>query len=193
MIYEKKVKDVEYEERSKPKLDLSILRKRSSGKTASGIIIGYMKKFKKIENVEMTILFQEIYKQIKALETSEKFKQEKWKGKSGIKFIQYPDKVICISHQKFDKDSEPREIKTEITKDEINKVINGINKLFGDEPIETSDLAELVYGKSWSKVFSSRPQHIKLTKILNYLEYKNWIHYYRSGKVKALKGVISWW
>lgn len=190
----KKERQVEYEMRSEPKLDLSVLKKRGNGKSASGIILGYMKKFKNVGNIEMTILFQEIYKQIKNLETSERFRMEKWKGKSGIKFIEYPDKVICICHQKFDKGEKPKEIKTELTKDEINQVIYAINNLFnGDELIETSDIAELVHHKHWDKVFSTRKQHIKLTKILNYLEYKNCIHYYRTGKTKVLTGRLSYY
>ena len=178
---------------SEPKLDLSIIRKRSSGKKASGIVLGYIKKLKTGgAPLDYTILLQQVYKDIFNLETSESFVQEKWKGKSGIRFIIRPDKVICISHQKFDKGGEPKEVKTEITKDEINKVIKAINNLFdGDELIETRDIGELAYGKSWERVFSSRTQHIKLTKILNYCEYKNLIHYYRSGKIKVLKNLAT--
>lgn len=193
MIYEKKVQQIEFEKRTEPKLDLSILKKRSSGKTASGIILGYMKKFKNLGNVEMTVLFQEIYKQIKALETSEIFRQEKWKGKSGIKFVEYPNKVICICYQKFEKGEKPKEIKTEITKEEINRVIKCINKLTKQGTIETKELAEMVYMKPWGTIFFSRNLHFKLVKILNYLEYKNLITYHRSGKIKAIKESLNFW
>jgi hypothetical protein len=188
----KKARQIEIEERTEPKLDLSILRKKSTAKTPSNLILSYMKSFKKDGNLEMAILFQEIFKKIKAMETSEKFKQENWKNKSGLNFLIKPDKVICISHQKFEPGEKPKEIRTELTREEINKVIGAINKLNKDEYIPTSELAEETYKTPWKKVFSNRQQHIKFTKILNYLEFRKDIEYSRVGKIKVLRK-IYWW
>jgi len=201
MIVEKKVKQREFIETKEnyvnDKIDLSLFKKKSSSRTPKGLVIGYAKKLSNSKGnlftkAEMLYLFSQLHKEISNLETSEKFKQESWKGKSGIHFILKPDKVICVSYQKYDKDEEPKEIKHELTKEEINKVIWAINKLDKGEKIPTSEIAELVYSKKWKTVFSSRPEHITLTKILNYIEHRGDIIYYRSGKIKVLRK-LNWW
>jgi len=167
-----------------PKLDLSLFKKRSSAKTYPGYLIGKMKQARDDGNLEVVALIHHFYKKYSEMNT-ERFTQKQWKGKSGIRFIEKPDRVICISYQKFELGEPPKEIKTEITKQQINKVLNGINLLKDkDEFIHTKDIAEIVYKRDWKKVFSDRTQHITLTKILNYLEYKKFIDYYRSGKIK---------
>jgi len=181
----------------KNRFDMSIFKKRSSAKTSKGLVIGMAKKLQNspgtvFSKMEMLSLFATLHKQISNLETSETLKIESWKGKSGLKFIIKPDKVICISYQKFEKDSEPKEIKTKITRQEINDVIRVINKLDEGKKIKTSEIGELVYGEKWKNIFSNRKKHILLTKIYNYLEYRGDVIYYRSGKIKVLRK-ITWW
>lgn len=59
------------------KLDLNLFKKRSSAKTAKGIILGYMKKFSKSEDdvtfnkKELVFVFQELYKKIGKLEKND--------------------------------------------------------------------------------------------------------------------------
>lgn len=174
------------EEIKEPLLDLSILKKRSSGKTSSGIVLGYIKKLhSKVPN-EYIIVLQNLYRDIKNLEVSETFKANQWRGKSGVNYQIKPDYVVAIRFRKKDIGEKPIEVRIEMDKFQINKVRWTINQLNENKPIETSQIAEKVYNKSWDKVFSNRPQHTILVEILNYLEYKGEIKYYRSGKVQVL-------
>ncbi len=184
--YIREIKEKNQEEYSEPLLDLSILKKRSSGKTASGICLGYIKKLHtKIPN-EYIVVLQNLYREIKNLETSETFKANQWRGKSGVTYQIKPDYVIAIRFRKKDIGDKPTEVRTEMSKAQINRVRWAINKLNENKLIATRDIAELVYNKSWQNVFSNRPHHTILVEILNYLEYKQEIIYYRSGKIKVL-------
>ncbi len=193
--YIREVKIGSQEEISEPLLDLSILKKRSSGKTSSGICLGYIKKLHtKVPN-EFIIVLQNMYRDIKNLEVSETFKAHQWRGKSGVAYQIKPDYVIAIRFRKKDIGEKPSEVKTEMSKNQINRVRWAINMLNGSwfgkyrkeiKLIETCSIAEKVYNKDWKKVFSNRKQHTLLVEILNYLEYKQEIKYYRSGKVQVL-------
>ena len=180
---EVKAPQIVREIRSEPKLDLKIFRKRSQGKTSGGIILGYMKKLKGKIPLEYMKLLENIYKDITNLEVSERFTLKMWKGKSGVTYIEKPDKVICIRFQKPEPFEQAKEIRVEILKSEINRVLWALNK--GNKGVwrETSEIAELVYKMDWKRVFSDRPKHIRLCEIFNYLEYKRIIDYSRAGKV----------
>ena len=184
--YIREVKVKSQEEIEEPLLDINILRKRSSGKTSSGIVLGYIKKLHgKVPN-EYIVVLQNLYREIKNLEVSETFKANQWRGKSGVTYQIKPDYVIAIRFRKKDIGEKPIEVKTEMSKNQINRVRWAINQLNKNKLIETRDIAELVYNKAWDKVFSNRPHHTILVEILNYLEYKQEIKYYRSGKIKVL-------
>ena len=119
------------EEYSEPKLDLSILKKRSSGKTSSGICLGYIKKLHgKVPN-EFILVLQNMYRDIKNLEVSETFKAKQWRGKSGVSYQIKPDYVVAIRFRKKDIGEKPTEVRTEMSKNQINKIrwtINQLNK-----------------------------------------------------------------
>ncbi len=186
--YIREVKVKSQEEISEPLLDLSILKKRSSGKTSSGICLGYIKKIHtKVPN-EFILVLQNMYRDIKNLEVSETFKAHQWRGRSGVTYQIKPDYVIAIRFRKKDIGEKPIEVKTEMSKEQINRVRWAIRKLDyqNNTLIETCNIAEKVYQKDWKLVFSNRPQHTLLVEILNYLEYKQEIKYYRSGKVQVL-------
>ena len=184
--YIREVKVKSQEEYSEPKLDLSILKKRSSGKTSSGICLGYIKKLHgKVPN-EFILVLQNMYRDIKNLEVSETFKANQWRGKSGVNYQIRPDYVVAIRFRRKDIGEKPIEVRTEMSKEQINRIRWTINQLNKNKLIETSKIAEKVYNKDWNKVFSNRPQHTILVEILNYLEYKQEIKYYRSGKVQVL-------
>lgn len=189
----KKVRQIEsFETKTKPKINLSILRKRSTAKTCSGLMLSYAKKFKKSENIEMTIFCQEIYKQMKGIEKSWIVKLGSWKGKSSFEVIKYPETFEVITYQRPDKYSMPKEIKREITREEVNDVLYWIRMLSAtsEGPIPTSEIAEKVYRKPWKHVFASRHEHTQLCLILRLLDSFLIIHY-RNGFTHYLKKEIK--
>lgn len=104
----------------------------SEAKTFRGLLISFINKAKKdkliLTKVEARFLLEEL------LGHYDKFNPSKvevrlpgWKGKSSIKFIELPDSFDIITYQKPDQDSEAKEIKTNIHKDEINNVIEAVN------------------------------------------------------------------
>ena len=181
---------IEIEERSESKLDLNLFRKKSSARTPSGLVLGYLKKLRNSDiPLEYKIMLQGLYKEIWNLEESEKVVFESWKGKSDVKYFLRPDRIIAVRFRKFDKNEKPREVSMELLKSDINRIIWGINKLNKGQEIPTSEIAEEVYNKKWKYVFSNRKQHVFLVECLNYLEYVGLIHYFRSGKIKVLRNV----
>jgi len=185
-------KNIETEQKENAKLDLSVLKKKSSAKTSSGLVLGYLKKLKNANApFEYLKVLESLYKDIKGLEVSEEVKFDSWRGKSGVHFLVKPDFVIAVRYRKADKFEKPKKVKLKITKDEINKVIWAINKLDEGNEIPTSEIAEKVYGKKWNLVFSTRKQHIKIVEIFNYLEYINSVHYSRRGSIMVLKPPIE--
>ncbi len=185
-MVEKFVKQVEFIEG--PKIDLKLLRKRGNYKTCSGIMLSDMQKFRKDGNFEMAQYCQEKYKQMFDIEKKERIELKGWKGKSGIKLIRKPDSFIVITYQKADKDSKPHEIKREVTKIEINRVISTINHLNHGKRIRTRDIGEFVYNKSWDEVFSDRFKHTQLNFCLRILEYYGLIKY-SGGLSQVIKEV----
>ena len=176
----------------KNELDIKILRKKGNEKTFRGWLIQRMKDTRDEKNFDVCELIQTIYKKYLEFETSDLIKFESWKGKSGIKIFNQPDKIIVLRYQKIEKEGEPKEIKTEIMKNDINDVINSINKidkLSPKEKIESSTIASTTYQEEWKDIFSNRSLHIQFTHILGILDYYGLIKYYRSGKVMVLKSV----
>jgi len=173
----------EIEER-KSKIDLKILRKKSNAKTFSGYLIGLMKKARDDDNFEITFFLQEIYKEYMKFQKCSNAILKNWKGKSGIKIFSKPDRFIIITFQKKDQDSLPEEKKTEVTKEELNKLIYFINSLKKTE-IKTREIAEILYKEKWKDVFSNRSEHIKLNLMLRLLDYLKLINY-RAGIIKII-------
>ena len=191
MIVEKKCPVIETYHK-KNELDIKLLRKRGNERTYRGWLIQRMKEARDSKNFDVCELLQTCFKEYERFETSDKVKFESWRGKSGIKIFNQPDKIIVIRYQKREKYSEPVEIKTEIMKQDINEVIlaiNKINKLNDKEKIESSTIASTTYQEEWKDIFSNRSLHIQFTHILGILEYYGLIKYYRSGKVMVLKEV----
>jgi len=181
----KKNKQIETIERKG--LDLSVFKKKTNAKTITGLILSRAKKCLEDKNFELAKTFEELYKEAKALEKTEKVKIEHWKGKSGIKLIEEPDRFICITYKKDEKDSEPKEIKKEIKKENLNDLIIVLNTFKETEKIPTSEIAEKLYGKNWKAVFSDREKHIALTYMLNILEQRELIKYSRRGLTTIIK------
>lgn len=191
MIVEKKCPVIETYHK-KNELDIKLLRKRGNERTYRGWLIQRMKEARDSKNFDVCELLQTCFKEYERFETSDKVKFESWRGKSGIKIFNQPDKIIVLRYQKREKEGEPVEIKTEIMKQDINEVIlaiNKINKLNDKEKIESSNIASTTYQEEWKDIFSNRSLHIQFTHILGILEYYGLIKYYRSGKVMVLKEV----
>jgi len=167
-----------------PKIDVSIFKKKSNSKTFKGFLIGKIKQARDDKNTELVILLGELYKKYQEFNTAS-FNPKKWRGKSGVQFIEQPEIVISIRFRKKEPNNKPEEVKLELLREDINNVILILNKRNKDVWIETSDIAEELYHKEWKLVFSDRKKHIYLVEILNYLEYKGLIEYSRSGKVKV--------
>ena len=173
-------KQIETESFNNDKLDLNILKKRSSAKTSSGVVLGFMKKLKNSNApLDYLILLQELYKKISSLEKSEKIRINSWRGKGGIKIWSTPDKIIVEFAGKRDKNDKPNIQRKEYTKQEINRMIICINKLKEefDNKIPSRQLGEEYFGGNWDyKVFSQRGKHHKFTHLLNILDYYQIIH-----------------
>ena len=151
--YIREVKTKSQEHIEEPKLDLSILKKRSSGKTSSGICLGYIKKLHgKVPN-EFILVLQNMYRDIKNLEISETFKANQWRGKSGVNYQIRPDYVVAIRFRRKDIGEKPIEVRTEMSKEQINRIRWTINQLNKNKLIETSKIAEKVYNKTGIKYF----------------------------------------
>jgi len=183
MITEKSVRQIETIESNG--LDKELIKKRGNSKTFNGWLIQRIKESRK-QNFETAMFLQELYNKYMEFEKTEKFQAEQWRGKSGVQFIIEPHRVIAERYRKSDRYQKPKKITSELLKQEINRVIWAINDLNIGKIIETREIAEKVYNKSWKQVFSTRKEHIKLVEILNYLEYRKDIHYSRSGKIKVL-------
>jgi len=176
-----------------PKIDLKIFRKKSSGKTAKGIVLGYMKKLRDSNApIEYLKVFENLYKEIANLETSEKIRIESWRGKGKIKIWSTPDKIMVEFPGKRDKYEKPKILRKEYTKQEINKMICCINKLKEEynNRIPSRQLGEEYFKRDWdSKIFSKRGDHIAFTHWLNILDYYQIIRYNRGGFISVIKEV----
>lgn len=181
------------EHRSEPIIDTSLFRKKSSGRTAKGICLGYMKKLRDANApLEYLKVLENMYRDIANLEISDKIRIESWRGKGGIKVWASPDKINVEFAGARDKDEKPNIQRKEYTKDEINQMIICINKLKEEfkNKIPSRELGAAYFKGNWDmNVFSKRPNHIKFTHLLNILDYYQIIHYNRAGFTSVIKEV----
>lgn len=141
---------------------------------------------KDIETEFILKLCKEMHQKFQEIEI---IRLEGWKNKSGLKLLETPDTFICITYRKEEKGGEVKETKTEINKKEVNELIAILRTFEEKENIPTPRIAERLYKKDWIFIFSDRPIHIKFTYMLNILEQKGYIKYFRSGKVTLLKNL----
>lgn len=180
-IFEKNIQTEEL----KPIVDPSIWKKKSSAKSFSGWLIGKMRQAKEEENADVLFMLKEIYDKYHDFETRAKVRLRGWKGKSSFQVIKKPDTFEVITFSRFDQDSEPKEIRKEISKKEINEVVMIIKDLNVGNRIKTKEIAEILYGKDWKDVFSTRCEHTQLNLILRLLDYYDFIKY-RGGYTEVL-------
>jgi hypothetical protein len=190
MYYTKELKEKKIEREimgEENKLDLNLFKKQGNATTYKGYLISELKRQRDMGRFDIALLVQHFYKKYLEFEKHEEVILKSWRGKSGVRFEEKPEIVICIRHRKADRTEEAKEVKIELERQEINRVLKIISDLNEGEFIDTSVIAEKYYGKDWHSVFSTRKQHIKLVEILNYLEYKGNIYYSRRGKIRLLK------
>jgi hypothetical protein len=176
-------------------IDLSLLRKRGNSKTFSGWLISEIKTASKNGNLDMVKSLEFIYNKYKQFETSERLILKSWKGKSSLEIINKPDCFIVVTYQKESKDSKPSEVRREIPKLEVNRIIKTISELDKGTKIPTRDIGELAYKRKWDDIFSDRFLHTNLNLILRLLDYYK-ITKYRSrystvlNKVREIQEVL---
>jgi len=180
----------------------------SQAKTERGLLLGLIQKFLKdtkkgkiYSAKELEVVFTGFLSKFNELEKVGISKINSWKGKSGIiQLIKKPDRIIAIRMQKPNKDSEPKEVRIEMTKEEINAAIVALNELFDDKPIKTRYIA-MIFSRilnlehsGWNKgnkpFFADRFYHNKLTNILDVLDSEGLIHY-SGGLTKVLKNKLE--
>lgn len=187
--FERQVK----EKYSEPRLDLSILRKKGNEKTYHGWLIQRIKESRKEENLEVAELLMTCYKKYNEFKTEEKILMKRFKGDGDIKYFNQPDSIIVSYYQKFEEGEEPKEVRHEVSKFEINEVIKAINKLARElqnsKRIPTSLIAEEVFKIKWHDLFAIRDKHIRLTQILGILHYYGITHYSKRGFTSIIKEV----
>lgn len=147
-------------------------------------------------DTETSIILRSIINKYKYFETNGISYPEQWQGKSELQLIKKPDKIIAIKYKKQDKDSKPKEIKTEISKEQLNCVITALNQFRDIQPIKTKYIAKhysehfKLGHKTWDDFFSDRNTHYFLTIILDVLDKEGLIHY-SGGKSKILKNKLD--
>jgi hypothetical protein len=125
-----------------------------------------------------------------------------WKGKSSIEILKEVDKLIIVKYQKETEESEPKEIRTEVSKEELSALVWAIKEVRskGVEELQTKDIAyqycynlglnDMLQGNNWKNVFSNRPLHNKLTLALNALSQLGFTTY-KKGVTKLLDKNLS--
>jgi len=135
---------------------------------------------------------------------------EGWHGKSSLEIIKKLNGLTIIKYQRKDKESEPKEIRTEVTKEELISLIEAIKslqtRLIDRDYLETKEIAfqycinmnirkdpkgRLMLNEDfWILFFGWRSLHCKMALMLAALEKLNLISY-TGGKIRLLNKNIS--
>lgn len=154
-------------------------------------------------NEEYRQVFMEILRAYNHFEKEKIVEAEvdSWHGHSSFEVIKGLDRLIIIKYQKPDKFSEPKEVRTEIPKEEIVATIDSIKELGASgEEIKTKDLAfkfcyrmgynDTLNGEFWKNFFSNRKLHNRFTLLLGALDKLGFIKYL-GGKTKLLDNKLN--
>lgn len=128
---------------------------------------------------------------------------ESWKGESSFELIKHLDSITIVKYQRKDKESEPEEVRTEVSHGEIQAMIDSIlylNNFYMNEGIKTKDLS-VEYSRrlglnhsGWkignNSIFSDRNFHNKYTLILGALDSLGLVEY-KGGKTKLLDNKLN--
>jgi len=127
-------------------------------------------------------------------------KVDSWHGHSSFEIIKGLDKLTIVKFQKKVKGDEPTEVRTEVSKDELNALIYALRRS-KEEYTETKELAldyclvmglndMFAYGEFWRNFFSNRKLHNKFTLMLGALDKLGLVEY-KGGKTKLLNKDLS--
>jgi hypothetical protein len=156
-------------------------------------------------NLDMVFVFQEVLKAYNYFEPEKvvEVDAKQWKGKSSIEVLKEIDRLIITKYQKETPESEPKEIRTEVSKEELGALIYSIKIMTGNNPtieVPTNKLAhtycnKLGYAEGlatdfWKEFFNNRSLHNKFTIMLNGLQELGFIEY-KGGKTRLLNKDIS--
>jgi len=181
-----------------------IIRKNEikfEGKTTAKDMRGWLKgrtsKYGREKNIEYCMLFEGILNAYNHFhpEVNLEVEVDAWKGKSSFNIIDKVDSILAIKYQKPEKGEVAKEVQTEISKKEMQQLIETILYLDKGEPIKTpilaltfSDRAELGHS-GWRRgdnpFFSDRKIHNKFTLMLGVLDKLKFIKY-SGGKTTVL-------
>jgi len=127
-----------------------------------------------------------------------------WHGKSSFEIVKGIDKLTIIKYQKKDKETSPREMRFEFTREELISLINSI-KLCSEwakerEFITTKEIAfqfciernltDFLMGDFRKNFYSNRIFHYRFTLMLDTLE-KFGLISYNAGKIKLLNNQLN--
>ncbi len=181
-----------------------ILRKNEikfEGKTTAKDMRGWLKgrtsKYGREKNIEYRMLFEGILNAYNHFhpEINLEVEVDAWKGKSSFNIIDKIDSILVLKYQKPEKGEKAKEVQTEISKKEMQQLIETILYLNKGEPIKTpalaltfSDRAELGHS-GWRRgdnpFFSDRKIHNKFTLMMNVLDKLQMVKYI-GGKTTVL-------
>lgn len=174
-----------------------LMEKSSVAKTFENWLKARLKIAYSNNDKETEIILREILEKYKDFETIGISKIQGWKGTSGIiSLIKKPDRIIVTRMQKPNKDSEPKKVIIEITKEEINAVIIALNELSDNQPIKTKDIA-MIFSRElnlkhsdWGRFFADRHYHNLLTNCLDVMDSEQLIKY-SGGLTTILKDKLE--
>lgn len=206
MIVEKKERKIQTEKiESQPNTSFYQRRSQSKPKNFLNLLRSHQWRAEKDGNTEMAIYIKELIKKYKEYENIAEKQIDGWQGKSPLRIVKKPDKIIVYKYQRPNKKSEPSEVKYEITKIELNAMIYAINLLSEQGRIKTKDISREYLKKLgitetdkghqlfnngeiiWETLFSWRQMHNKITIILSLLHDEGLIEYL-GGRTRILEG-----
>lgn len=198
-----------------------LLNRVSTAKNIRNYIKAQLEIIKKdkidMNNSDLILFLEEMLKKYDEMNNlTAEVELNNWKGKDEIEFIEYPEYFDIIQHRKKDQDSQPVDVHTEITKDEINRVIWAINNSEFEEDEKSKNVFTktpavakqfciasnlrhnkkgnvLIYDNGdfeWQHFFGDRHMHNNLNLCLRLLDYYCVINY-RAGRIIKLKNILN--
>ncbi len=177
----------------------------TTAKSERGWLMGRIKKCINNGRTEEEFIYREILNMHNHFNPAKEVQVEadQWQGKSSIQVLQDIDKITIIKWQKPSKGEEPKEIFTEVQKDELEALVGSIKHILGHGKTEfkSKELAyqyctrldkhwKMLEGDFWKNFFNNRRLHNKFTVTLNGLAELDLIEY-KGGSIKVLNKDIS--
>ncbi len=193
--YIREVKVKSQEEYSEPKLDLSILKKKTSANTFTGWIIGKVKQARNEGNHEVMHLLVNIYEKYMELEKRrlqpiiEVEIIEGWKGIDNIELFRgFENDFVIKSHTKNKETGEVTTQTHQIEVGRVNTLFFWIKQWKLRETHRCYDFAEKLGYKEWKELWKERKQYFELYYFpIKCLEAMGIIKYGGRGEITRIK------